>query len=207
LASELAMIVTGLDASENSIAFARTHGANATFVVGDLQRLPFETGSFDGVAGCNSYQFAADPGGAVRDAARVLCSRGRIALAVFDLPEKCDAYRPIRSIYSLLPQSRETLPPFALSGQNALATLIGKNGFAVEKTNAVDAPWTYRDLETALRAFMSAGPSYQAREAAGEERLRVVLEASLSPYRQPDASYRLENVFIVVVAQKMGEMN
>lgn len=73
----------GLDSSEAMISEAATrHGAvqGVSFQVGDAQRLPFESESFDGCRVERVLQHLDDPDQAVRELARVLKRGGRLAL-------------------------------------------------------------------------------------------------------------------------------
>src|SRR5216683_4861103 len=72
LAADRGADVTGLDASEGLLAHARRRVPGATIVQGEIEGLPFETGSFDAVTGFNSFQYAARPAAALAEAARVL---------------------------------------------------------------------------------------------------------------------------------------
>ncbi len=197
------MRVTGLDMSEFFIDVARRRVPEAPFVVGDLQALPFDSNAFDAVIGANSFQFAADRGAAMREAVRVVRPRGRVAIGVFDAIERCEPAKPIGAIFSLLGRNAFEEPgPFALSLDDRLQTLMRDAGLILEDVKFVNTPFTYRDADTAVRAFVSAGPGQQARLVAGEAALIGALRASLEPYRQPDGSYRLENAYKIGVGRK-----
>lgn len=196
LAAARGVAVTGLDASPTFINVARERCPTGSFAVGDLRKpLPFDGESFDAIMFCNSLQFVPNAGDAVREAARVSKAGGRIAIAVFDAPEKCEGQKPIGAIMSLLPAA-PAASPFTLSQDDTLEQLVRDGGFDLEDIRRVDTPWRYRDLNMALRAFTSAGPAQQALEIVGEEKLRAVLEAATAPFLQPDGTYLLKNVFM-----------
>ncbi len=204
LATEGRVDPTGLDASPAFIDVAREKCPSGQFLVGDLGHdLPFDSEAFDGVVFCNSLQFVANPAAAVRETARVLRPGGRVAIAVFDIEARCQGSTPISAILSLLPKPDPGAPgPFSLSNAETLEALVDDAGLRSEGIHTVESPWRYPDLETARRAFMSAGPSHQARELVGEEKLREALDAATAPFRQPDGTYLLQNSFIFVVARK-----
>jgi SAM-dependent methyltransferase len=163
LASERGASVTGLDMSPAFVEIARLRCHAGQFRVGDLNHpLPFPDDAFDGVIFSNSLQFLANPSLAVREAARVLRPDCRVAIAVFDIPEKRDGSKPIDAILALLPGRPAGAPgPFALSNRQRLESLVRDADLELLDVQAVDTPWRYRDLDTARRAFMSAGPSHE----------------------------------------------
>jgi ubiquinone/menaquinone biosynthesis C-methylase UbiE len=61
LAAQGGADVTGLDAAPGLIEYARHRRPTADYVVGDLQRMPFDDGAFDVVTAFNSVLYAADP--------------------------------------------------------------------------------------------------------------------------------------------------
>jgi ubiquinone/menaquinone biosynthesis C-methylase UbiE len=204
LAAERGLTVTGFDASPNSIEVARRRCPKGHFLVADLnQRFPFDSDIFDGVMFGNSLQFASTPAHALREAVRVLRPAGRVAIAVFDEVQRCEGHKPIAAMMSLLPAAPAGSPgPFALSNDGDLEALVQAEHLEFEGVTRVDTPWRYRNLETALRAFLSAGPTQQAIEVVGEEKVRAVLEDAIVSHLQGDGTYRFGNVFKVVVGRK-----
>src|SRR5665213_3648216 len=72
LASEKGAKVTGLDATPEFIEVAKKRLPTATFLVGEMEALPFDDHSFDVVCGFNSFQYAANTKNALTEAKRVL---------------------------------------------------------------------------------------------------------------------------------------
>ncbi|MDQ1710084.1 MAG: hypothetical protein QOG49_1469, partial [Frankiaceae bacterium] len=56
-------------------------------------------------------------------------------------------------------------------------------------------------LETAIRGQLSSGPARMAITTSGREATAAALATAFEAGRQPDGSFRLENVFRVVVAR------
>ena len=73
--------VVGIDASPTLAGLAREAGGFEEVVVGDAAALPFGDGAFDLVVAFMTPQDFDDLEGALREAARVLASGGRLALA------------------------------------------------------------------------------------------------------------------------------
>jgi ubiquinone/menaquinone biosynthesis C-methylase UbiE len=71
LAAEAGASVTGIDASPPLVNIARERVPAARFDIGDMQFLHYEDDSFDLVTGFNTFQYAADPVAALREAGRV----------------------------------------------------------------------------------------------------------------------------------------
>jgi SAM-dependent methyltransferase len=87
MAAHRGALVTGLDAASRLIEVARGRAATAglavSFVVGDIQALPFESGSFDVALSVFGLIFAADASRAFEEMIRVLGPGGRALLAVW----------------------------------------------------------------------------------------------------------------------------
>jgi ubiquinone/menaquinone biosynthesis C-methylase UbiE len=74
--------VVGLDASPTLVELAREADPDGEYVVGDAAALPFDDASFDLVVAYNALMDFGDMAGAVREAARVLESGGRLCISV-----------------------------------------------------------------------------------------------------------------------------
>src|SRR5918992_3405739 len=83
-------VTTGLDAAARLIDVARdraaAEGLDASFVVGDVQELPFDDAAFDVVVSIFGVIFAQNPDRAISELLRVLRPDGRALLAVW-VPE------------------------------------------------------------------------------------------------------------------------
>jgi SAM-dependent methyltransferase len=79
--------VVGLDVAHEMVALAGRLHPGIEFVQGDVERLPFDGGSFDAVVGSFLILHLGRPEQAARELARVLAPGGRLALSTWDLPE------------------------------------------------------------------------------------------------------------------------
>ena len=201
-AAEAGTAVAGIDASAALIAIARERVPDGDFRVGDMEQLPFDDGAFDLVTALNSLQFAGDPVGALREAARVVHPEGRIAAAVWGRPEDCEGSVVRDALAPFLPEPAAGLPaPFALSEEGALAGLVERAGLRAGKVHEVPCPWVYPDLGTAIRGLASAGPAALAERAIGREAVEQAIAEVLQPFQDAlTGIYRLENVFQYLVA-------
>jgi SAM-dependent methyltransferase len=80
---ELGYATVGVDVSAGLLDVARRRLANARVLQGDLEELPCGDATFDvAVSFGSTFSFLADPGGALREIARVLRPGGRLLLEV-----------------------------------------------------------------------------------------------------------------------------
>ena len=91
--------------------------------------------------------------------------------------------------------------PFALSAAGALEALVETAGLTAERAIDVDTPFTYPDVETAVRAHLSSGPARRAIETAGLDATRDALTQVSEQAVQDDGTVRWDNVFKVVIAR------
>lgn len=127
--------VTCVDVSAAVIGAARKRLAgfpNVAFHQGDMHRLPFADQSFDHVFAMHALSYSADPAGLLREAARLLRSRGRLVVAALRRHQHAETQRAydhinlgleVRELNGLLEAaglvvescrvtSRETRPPY-----------------------------------------------------------------------------------------------
>jgi MPBQ/MSBQ methyltransferase len=102
--------------------------AGCRMVLGDAERLPFETDSFDRYVSCGSIEYWPDPQRAIAESYRVL-RPGGIALVVGPLPPGGRVVRRLADAWMLFPTEAQYRHWFA------------RAGFEVVETAHVDAPW------------------------------------------------------------------
>lgn len=188
--------VAGADATAPFIEIARRRVPGGDFRVAEMEALPYADGSFDVVTGFNAFQYAASPVNALREARRVVKAGGIIIIAVWGLPESCEAAGHLKALGSLMPPPPPGAPgPFALSDETKLKTLASEAGLTPGAVVDVSCPWVYPDLETALRGMLSAGPAERAIRASSFERARAAVATAIEGYRTASGGYRLNNTF------------
>jgi len=196
-ARRLGARVSGLDAAAAMLAVARERLPGADLRVGDAESLPFEDATFDVVTAFNAVQYAADPRAAVAEAARVVRHGGRVAIGVWAEPARCETDVVFARIRALAPPSAT---PLAVSAPGVVEDLLVRAGLTDPVAGEVDCPFSFPDLATAWRGQASIGPFRQAIEQVGADAVRAAYTAALAPFRQPDGSYRQNNVFRWVIA-------
>jgi SAM-dependent methyltransferase len=193
--------VSGIDAALQAVEIARHRVPDADFRVGEMETLPYDDGSFDVVTGFNSFQYAADPVRALREARRVARAGGTVAILTWGPPESCEATAVLRALASLLPPPPPGVPgPFALSGPGALEDLARRAGLTSRKAGEVTTRWSYPDRETVLRGLLSAGPAVKAIDAAGEQRVAAAVIDAIAPFHTAADGYAIENSWRYLLA-------
>lgn len=201
LAARRGASVTGIDAAATLIELARARVTEGEFRVGEMEQLPYDDESFDVVTGFNSFQYAADPVHALREAGRIARYGGSVVVATWGKPEDCEAAGYLAALGSLLPPPPAgAAGPFALCEPGALEALAAEAGLGPQEAGEAECPFVYPDLETALRGLLSAGPAVKAIAVAGEEQVRDAVMRAIAPFASAGGGYRLENTFRYLVA-------
>jgi SAM-dependent methyltransferase len=200
IAAEQGANVSGLDAAAGLLAVARKRVPSGDLREGEMTTLPWPDHTFDLVTGFNSFQYAHDFIQALREARRVVKPGAHVVVALWGKDEDCEAVATIRAIAPLLPPPPPGAPgPLALGQDGLVERLATEAGLTPGVWVSVDCPWVYADLETALRATLSAGPMIRAINYAGEDAVRAAEVEALKPFQLSDGSYRLENKFRYMV--------
>lgn len=201
LAAELGAQVTGIDAAPAFIEIARERVMDGDFLVGDMEELPFAGASFDVITGFNSFQHAANPVAALKEAKRTARGGGQIAIVTWGKPQECEHAPVMAAIAALLPPSPiRTGGPFAFTEPGRLEALLEQAGLPAGESGEIASTFAWPDDETAWKAISSAGPTVMAVRYAGEEKVKQVVLDSLLPFRTSNGGYREENKFRYVIA-------
>ena len=187
--SEAGAIPTGLDPAEGMVALAAEHG---DAVVGEAERLPFDTASFDVVTAVNAFQFADDPVDALAEFARVLVPGGLIVIANWAEAAQND----IDTIERALTddddddesESKLRLP----GGQQELLESFGLD---VVTTGLVAAPWHAPDDDILVRGVLLG------EDADAQQRLAATVREAATPYRTATGGYELANALRYAIAR------
>jgi SAM-dependent methyltransferase len=194
--------VSGIDAASALLAIARERVPAGDFREGELQELPFAHGRFDVVTGFNSFQFAADPVAALREARRVTKPGGRVVVMTWGEPEGMEMASVVAALRPVLPPPPPGAPgPFALSDETKLRAFASDAGLGNAEVFDVACPYVYPDLQTGVRGLNSAGVAVRAMEHSGEAAVSEAHARALAPFRQADGSYRLTASYRCLMAR------
>ena len=196
MAAERGAIVCGIDAAEPLLTIARQRAPSADLRQGELEELPFADDAFDLVTGFNSFQYAAHPAAALREAKRVAKPGGTIVIMTWGEPAGMPAAQLVAALKPLLPPALPNAPgPFALSAEAALRAFASEAGLLPQEVFDVECPWHYPDLATALRGLNASGVAARARLHSGEEAVTKAHEHALANFKLGDGSYRIGATF------------
>ncbi len=144
------------DQSEEMVSAGRRRAAqlglpNVDFEVLDAQRIVLEPGSVDAVLCRWGYMLMGDPDSAFRGTKRVLRHGGRLALAVWDTPDRnlWMAALPMQLVArGALPAPEPGSPtPFSMADADALAQRLADAGFSDVETAKVEFVQTYASFD------------------------------------------------------------
>ena len=202
MAAQRGAQVAGLDAADGLLGLARERTPGGDFRNGDMEELPFADGAFDLVTGFNSFQFAAQPIEALKQARRVAKPDGQIVMAVWGLAKDCESAAVVRAMGGILPPPPPGTPgPFALSEPGVMEEMLSKAGLTPGKAEDIDAPMDFANESDAYRGFAASGPGIRAIRHAGEAKLREALLAALAPFKRASGSIHMDNKFRFIVAR------
>lgn len=202
LAADAGARVTGIDAAEPLLEIAKERVAEAEFHLGDLQFLPFPDDWLDAVTGFNSFQYAADPSAALREAGRVAKPGAPVHVLVWGRESRTELVAILRALRPLQPPAPPDAPgPFALSEEGALEALVREAGLEPLDAGYLEAPFEYHDEETLLHATLASGPATLAIRTSGEDAVQEAALEAAAPFRTADGGYRIETEWRYVTAR------
>jgi SAM-dependent methyltransferase len=203
MAAGLGAEVSGIDAAEALLEIAKARAPRADLRQGDLEQLPFADSTFDVVTGFNSFQYAGNPGAALAEACRVTKPTGLVVIVTWGDPKGMEAAAIIGALRPLMPPPPPGAPgPFALSDETALRQFAIGAGLEPVDIFDVDSPFTYANLEAALRGLNSTGIAVRAMENTSEQAVTEAHAKAVEPFRRSDGSYRIGASFRCLLAHR-----
>jgi SAM-dependent methyltransferase len=202
LAADTGATVVGIDASRALVEIARERVPAARFDVGDMQFLGYEDDSFDVVTGFSSFQYAADPVAALREAGRVARPGGAVHVVVWGREEHTELVAALRALGPLLPPVPEGAPrPFSLSEAGALEGLVERAGLTPIDDGYIEIAFEYSDQTALLKGNNSNGPVVLAARSSGEAAVVNALRDAFAAFRTATGAYPIETEWRYVTAR------
>jgi ubiquinone/menaquinone biosynthesis C-methylase UbiE len=185
----------GIDIAEAMLAMARQHWPSIEFRQADAHELPFTDACFDAVTGNFALLHLGRPERAAAEFTRVLAPGGRLALTVWDEPERAALFGAVLEALDACgatpPDHLPAGPPFfRFSADAELRALLEERGLDhvavttlrfTHLAHSVDEVWNgILDGTVRTSALISGQP------AATRRRIRHAFGAILDRYRQDD---------------------
>jgi SAM-dependent methyltransferase len=202
------------DAAEAMLSLARERAAtqgiqNVEFRRMELEWLDLPTADVDAVLCRWGFMLTLDPATALREARRVLRPGGRLALAVWDVPQANPwATVPARALEALGHGSApDPNAPgmFALAPAERLQELLRDAGFVEVEVEGVELPRSYPSLEAYLAETLELSRMFaEAYHGLSEKDRGAVLEQMRSgaePFTDTDGSLHLPGRSLVAAAE------
>lgn len=181
---------TGIDFSATQVRLARQRYPDIAFEQADAEALPAEDASFDAVVNAFGMCHLPDPDRALREAFRVLKSGGRIAFAVWDVPERAvgfgAVYAAIRQHGSLdvgLPVGPNF---FLFSEPETSAKALRAAGFEAAACRVVPQVWRLSSADELFDIVCSgtvrASATLRAQAPDARNAIRAAVRDAVSAY-------------------------
>jgi SAM-dependent methyltransferase len=186
----------GVDIAEGMLAVARRDHPQLDFRPGDAEALPFADASFDAVVGAFVLNHLARPEVAAAELARVLASGGRLALSVWDVPERARFLGLVGDAVARAGGSRSAGPPagpdpFRFADDGQLRALL--DGAALEDAAVETVALRHRVEGDAMELWdgllggsVRSAAAVDALDPAALERARAAFAELVEPYRVAD---------------------
>ncbi|WNI18291.1 SAM-dependent methyltransferase [Actinacidiphila sp. ITFR-21] len=158
-------------------------------------------GGFDVVTAFDPAMPAADLEPALAAVAATASPGCAVVLAGWGPPERCATSRVLRAAVRPAETRGSRLHDIRLSGRDDLEDLARGAGLRPDGSGRVSCPFGYPDLPSAVRGLLSTGLFDAAVDAADRHRVGKELAAALRPYRRPDGTVRMDNVFRYLIAR------
>ena len=183
----------GVDIAKGMLAVARRDHPHLDFRLGDAEALPFADSSFDAAVGAFVLNHLPRPEIAAAELVRVLGSGGRLALSVWDVPERTRFIGLVRDAIARAGGARSGQPPagpdpFRFADDARLRALLDDAGLEDVAVNTVAVRHRVKGDAMALWDGLLAGSVRSAAEvealsSAARERARAAFAELLEPHR------------------------
>ncbi|MBV9023045.1 MAG: class I SAM-dependent methyltransferase [Streptomycetaceae bacterium] len=141
-------------------------------------------------------------GPALIEAARLAERGSAVVVTGWGPPERCATARVLRMAERLAePEQRPSPEPAWVSGRDDLEELARAAGLGLDGSGRVACPFTYPDMDSAVRGLLSTGLFDTAVAASDQSQVEKELTEALHPYRRPDGMVHMDNVFRYLIAR------
>jgi len=203
MAADRGAIVAGIDAAQALIEIGAKRTPQADFRVGDIEALPWADRSFDVVTGLSAFQFADDKVRALAEARRV--ARGHVVIVVPSRVAESGIAQVFQPVFPLFdPHALESMRQsgmFALSHPGRLEEALSAAGLRLRDDDELAWQILFEDVDTAVSAFLGAGPTALAIQHAGVTAVVEAVRAALGPFTDAKGRVTMPVWFRAVIAE------
>ncbi len=201
-ANSVGAVVSGIDASGELVAIARTRNPSGDVRLGSMFELPWDGDSFDAVMSINGIWGGCE--GALDEAWRVLRPGGRIGISFWGTRRPLDLRECFKALARHAPAEHfGSMKALNNIGSPGVAEeMLTASGFDIVERGRRDSLVEWPDEETAWRAVASIGPAVPALRTGDVEAIRRDILTALEPSRDEYGIYRFRNDHQFVIAQK-----
>ncbi len=171
---------TGVDLAEGMVDAARAAHPDLTFRVADAEALPFDDGAFAAALGAFVVNHLPHPERGAAELARVVAPGGRVAVAMWDEPERVEFLGLLDAAMDAAHVARGmVLPPgppaYRFADEGELRALLTGAGLAEVEITPVRFTYTIADLDELWDGVLtgSVRTAAQLRALDDDERARV----------------------------------
>ncbi|MFD9320325.1 SAM-dependent methyltransferase [Streptomyces sp. NPDC060053] len=144
----------------------------------------------------------ADGLGALLAATTPLAARGApVVLVGWGPPERCATSAVLRVAVKLADPLRGGTVRLRPARRDDLEEVAGRAGLKPDGSGRVACPFGYADVESALKGLLSTGLFDAAVAATDQAQVDKELTEALHPYRRPDGTVWMPNVFRYLIAR------
>jgi 2-polyprenyl-3-methyl-5-hydroxy-6-metoxy-1,4-benzoquinol methylase len=196
-AAAMGALPVGLDVAEGMVAVARACYAEIEFHQGDAERIAFADASFDAVVAGFVVNHLPRPEQALAEFARVVAPGGRVAVTVWDRPERMRLLGVLGEAVAGTEGVRDPgLPsgapdPSRFADDAALAALLSGAGLAEVEVRSIAFEQEIADTdelwEGMLAGSVRTAALIERQPEAVRRRIRAALEKAVAPYRSETA--------------------
>jgi SAM-dependent methyltransferase len=196
--------VAGLDASEALIAIARARTPGGDFRVGDMFALPFEDDCFDVATSFNGIWKGCED--ALREAGRVVRPGGLAGFSFWGSPKRLGLLPFFATMVELSPPGHvdATLNQGDTGRPGVAEQMLADAGLEFVARGAAQVVNEWPDVDLAVRALASGGPSWPALQAVGYDRFAEAMREAIRPLFTGGLGVRIVSEFGWVIGRVPG---
>ncbi len=181
--------IVGVDVNEAMLTVARRLRPDLEWRRGDVTFLPFADGTFDAVLCQAAMMFFPDPGGALREMARVAAPAGTVAVHVWGTLEASAGYARFAEVIARH-AGRAAVSLFEsywrFGDVDDLPVLFGTNGLEVTGIRTRLGLVRFGSIDEFVRTEAEATPLLERIDGETYRRIRQDAEAALRPFLSGD---------------------